>query len=388
MNEGAIEFLTKPFRDQDLLDAIQLGGPSRDLGDHDDWDRTSRVCCRLGTDGQSRSFEVMAISRPDGLGDIANLGITLSEAKQLLVQGQQQVVADQATTHAKFRPDAGRVAGQPRGAGLIIKHAKSNRIRVKVSDVDRSLSMAALTARFGPYQAPEPEIAAVEPSQAYDAGPIDIGPQVDNLWRRYCAERDATRDAGIQALTALRAAHLQYAQQYEFPSLGRLAVIEDALAKCAGFGIKAYLIMQDREQLLATYPHETILSNCHVRIAYAPNKLETVEWLSKELDTQTINLEVYSESGRRSGYLSQVSHSITQAARALMTPGEIMRLPGPVKSGLQILSAGELLLMTAGKRPIRGRQILYFEDPTFAARAAILPPLTTDTLSGPRFVLP
>ena len=49
-----------------------------------------------GIDGQSRSFEVMAISRPDGLGDIANLGLTLAEAKQLLVQVQQQVVAAQA----------------------------------------------------------------------------------------------------------------------------------------------------------------------------------------------------------------------------------------------------------------------------------------------------
>ena len=28
----------------------------------------------MGIDGQSRSFDVMAISRPDGLGDIANLG--------------------------------------------------------------------------------------------------------------------------------------------------------------------------------------------------------------------------------------------------------------------------------------------------------------------------
>ena len=28
----------------------------------------------MGLDGQSRSFEVMAISRPGGLGDIANLG--------------------------------------------------------------------------------------------------------------------------------------------------------------------------------------------------------------------------------------------------------------------------------------------------------------------------
>ena len=57
------------------------------------------------SDGQSRSYEVMAISRPDGLADIANLGLTLAEAKLLLAQVQQQVVAEQAETHAMFRPD-------------------------------------------------------------------------------------------------------------------------------------------------------------------------------------------------------------------------------------------------------------------------------------------
>ena len=53
----------------------------------------------------------MTISRPDGLGDIANLGITLSEAKQLLVRVQQQVVAEQANTHATFRPDCRSCGG-------------------------------------------------------------------------------------------------------------------------------------------------------------------------------------------------------------------------------------------------------------------------------------
>jgi hypothetical protein len=48
-----------------------------------------------GIDGQSRSFDVMAISRLDGLGDIANFGLTLAEAKLLLAQVQQQVVAEQ-----------------------------------------------------------------------------------------------------------------------------------------------------------------------------------------------------------------------------------------------------------------------------------------------------
>src|ERR1700693_2465479 len=58
-----------------------------------------------GIDGQSRSFDVMAISRLGGLGDIANLGLTLAEAKLSLAQVQPQVVAEQANTHAMFQPD-------------------------------------------------------------------------------------------------------------------------------------------------------------------------------------------------------------------------------------------------------------------------------------------
>jgi hypothetical protein len=49
----------------------------------------------------------MAISRPDGVGDIANLGLTLAESKLLLAQVQRQLVAEQANTHATFRPDCG-----------------------------------------------------------------------------------------------------------------------------------------------------------------------------------------------------------------------------------------------------------------------------------------
>jgi hypothetical protein len=57
-----------------------------------------------GLDGQSRSFDVMEISRPDDLGDIADLGMTLSEAKQLLGQVQRQIVAAQTSNQAMFRP--------------------------------------------------------------------------------------------------------------------------------------------------------------------------------------------------------------------------------------------------------------------------------------------
>lgn len=167
----------------------------------------------------------------------------------------------------------------------------------------------------------------------------------------------------------------------EFPSLGRLRVFEDALAKCAGFGIKAYLVMQDREQLLAAYhAHETIMSNCHIRVAYAPNKIETAEWISKMLGTTTVVLDTYSESGKRSGYLSNVTHTYQQNSRPLITPDEVMRLRAPVKDRDRIVEAGELVLFSAGMPPIKGSQILYFQDPTFAWRASVPPPSQPGTI--------
>jgi hypothetical protein len=42
-----------------------------------------------GVDGQPQSFDVMEISRPDGVFDIANLGLTLAEGKRLLASVQQ-----------------------------------------------------------------------------------------------------------------------------------------------------------------------------------------------------------------------------------------------------------------------------------------------------------
>ena len=46
-----------------------------------------------GADGQGRSIDVLEISRPNTLRDIAGLGLTLPEAKQLLARVQQAVVA-------------------------------------------------------------------------------------------------------------------------------------------------------------------------------------------------------------------------------------------------------------------------------------------------------
>ena len=57
-----------------------------------------------GIDGSSRSVDVLEIECPGDLGDLASLGLTLTNGKQLLTQVQQAVVAAQCRNHATRRP--------------------------------------------------------------------------------------------------------------------------------------------------------------------------------------------------------------------------------------------------------------------------------------------
>jgi hypothetical protein len=69
---------------------------------------------KIGADGEKQSVDVMTVTRPDDLSDIANLGLTLAEGKLLLAGLQQEIVAAQATDHAVRRPDC-------RSCGLVCR---------------------------------------------------------------------------------------------------------------------------------------------------------------------------------------------------------------------------------------------------------------------------
>src|SRR3954449_10131782 len=64
-----------------------------------------------GLDNRAQRIDVMEISRSNNLRDIASLGLTLSEAKQLLARVQRAVVAAQARDHAGLRPDCAACGG-------------------------------------------------------------------------------------------------------------------------------------------------------------------------------------------------------------------------------------------------------------------------------------
>lgn len=166
----------------------------------------------------------------------------------------------------------------------------------------------------------------------------------------------------------------------EFTSLGKIAIIERAIAYMAGYGVKGYFIVQDTRQLSQTYGQDNaLMANCHVRIAYAPNIPETAEYLSKLTGTTTVVDTKISISGSLSGKSS--SRSINETARPLLTPDECLRLPGPQKDvGGKVTAPGDMLIFTAGQPPIYGRQILYFLDPVFSERARVKAPNVSDSI--------
>src|SRR4051794_25843832 len=65
----------------------------------------------IGAEGEGSCANVVEISRPDGLVDIADLGLTLAEAKLVLAGVQREIVAAQARDHAVRRPGCRRCAG-------------------------------------------------------------------------------------------------------------------------------------------------------------------------------------------------------------------------------------------------------------------------------------
>lgn len=148
----------------------------------------------------------------------------------------------------------------------------------------------------------------------------------------------------------------------EFPALGKLEIFEEALAFVAGYGLKALLITQDLSQLTKAYSKdESIMSNCHIRIAFAPNKIETAELLSKMSGASTVAHTQRNYSGSRlSVVLNHVSTNEQLSQRSLLTPDETMRIP-----------PADELVFVAGHAPVYCQKIIYYRDPTMVQRQSM-----------------
>jgi len=152
----------------------------------------------------------------------------------------------------------------------------------------------------------------------------------------------------------------------EFPALGRLDFFESALAFMAGYGIKSFLIAQSLNQIEKAYgANNSILDNCHVRVAFATNDERTARRVSDALGTATEMRDSTNYAGHRlSPWLGHLMVSRQETARPLLTPGEVMQLPPT-----------DELLLVAGVAPVRAKKARYYEDARFMERV-LSPPAT------------
>jgi type IV secretion system protein VirD4 len=158
----------------------------------------------------------------------------------------------------------------------------------------------------------------------------------------------------------------------EFPALGRLDFFESSLAFMAGYSIKAFLITQSLNQVEKSYgTNNSILDNCHVRVAFATNDERTAKRVSDALGTATEMRAMKNYAGHRlAPWLGHLMVSRSETARPLLTPGEIMQLP-----------PDEEIVMAAGTAPIRAEKARYYADARLMAR--IVPPPVPEAGAGP-----
>lgn len=138
----------------------------------------------------------------------------------------------------------------------------------------------------------------------------------------------------------------------EFPQLGRLDFIEQGLAVCAGYGIRAALVCQDEDQIRSIYgAHQSITANCGT-ICVIPG------FSHESLDTVT----------RWGGERTQVTASKQRQVGALRAPnvGEMETRIG-VLNPRELIRRGrdEVLVFTSGCAPTWLTKVRYDQEQEF-----------------------
>jgi len=148
----------------------------------------------------------------------------------------------------------------------------------------------------------------------------------------------------------------------EFTAVGRINIIDKAVAFIAGYNIRLLTIIQGKSQLEPDNLYgkagtRTLVVNHAAKIVYPPSDLEEAKEMSETLGYFTENSVSRS---RTPGKPRSESHS--DQRRALMLPQELTEMP-----------RNEAILLGFGK-PILCHKALYYEDPVFIDRLKEISP--------------
>ena len=156
----------------------------------------------------------------------------------------------------------------------------------------------------------------------------------------------------------------------EFPALGAVNILADAIGFTAGYNVRYLIIVQDHAQLCSPKLYgkeraDNLRKNCMIRLVYPPKEVDaTTNEISETLGYKTVTTKDTSFS--YSGGKRTRSVNTKRERRALMLPQEIVDL-GTINYKNTTVALKEIVIMEKVK-PFIADKIIYFDEPVFQQR--------------------
>lgn len=145
----------------------------------------------------------------------------------------------------------------------------------------------------------------------------------------------------------------------EFAALGNMQNFAGTLSYIAGYGLKTFLIIQGVPQIQQIYGKDNpIIMNCHTKIYYAPNDMDTAKYVESNLGVKTIEIE---NRSRSSSFMGTDSYSYSATSKNLSSADEIKKL-----GNKEIIDATDY-------SPILTEKVKYYENSYFLDRLVDAP---------------
>ncbi len=153
----------------------------------------------------------------------------------------------------------------------------------------------------------------------------------------------------------------------EFTSVGRLKIVQKAIAYMAAYNMRLFLIFQNKGQLAdreSGYGPEganTLMTNCALNIMFQPKENEDAKEYSETLGYQTVK----GTSRSRQNNAGKLGHSTNESdqRRALMLPQEVKEI-----------GFDKVLISMENCKPILADKIIYWNDPAFEGKVGLPTP--------------
>lgn len=156
----------------------------------------------------------------------------------------------------------------------------------------------------------------------------------------------------------------------EFYQMGKMEVVEKALALTAGYGVLCAVVIQSYDQLQKLYQSEaTFTDNFAYQVILRVNEQKTCEKISAMLGKETKKQKKMGTSGSiYSATSSSSNFNVEQLGRELMTAEEV-----------RTMGDNDCLIFSSGNHPYKAKKVRYYLDERFRRfyldkRGNVLPP--------------